>query len=58
MASLTLRDKIIYVTFLKIRGEALPELCSCVWFPKQCIVVAADVASVAKQATGGVFFLQ
>lgn len=30
--------------------EALSVLQSCVWFPKQCAVVVADVASVAKQA--------
>lgn len=36
--------------------EALSVLQSCVWFPKQCAVVVADVASVAKQAL--VFLLQ
>lgn len=29
--------------------EALSVLQTCVWFPKQCAVVVADVASVAKQ---------
>lgn len=30
--------------------EALSVLRSCVWLPKQCAVVVADVASVAKRA--------
>lgn len=53
MPSFVLTDKIIYETFLKTRIRR-PFLNYEVvfWFLRQRIVVAADVASVAKQATG------
>lgn len=53
MPSFVLTDKIIYVTFLKTRIRR-PFLNYKVvfWFLRQHIVFAANVASVAKQATG------